>query len=96
MRSYEFEVTLTFGIFMTRKVSIDYDVGEYDECTLVSVWTLGDEEMSTGYFPVCEDITEYLSEDGKAFVQGLIERDWADRKQDEAEADDDRRSFIND
>lgn len=95
MRSFEFTQSVDFG-HMIRLVSIDYDVGEHDECTLVSVWTLKDNEKFSSLSSLGEEITGYLSESGRQYFQLLVEQDWVDRKQEEAELLAERDAYIND
>ena len=76
---YEFTTFMDFGDIMRRKVSIDYEVDYQDDsCTLIDVWTFKNKDIS-------ENITEYLSDNGRDVVQKMIEQDWQDRKQEEAE-----------
>ena len=82
MRSYEFLINMCFGPFVCRKVSVDYTVVEHDDIELMSVWTMRDLEPME---PIGEELTDYLTEEGKAYFQQLCEQDWQDRKQDEAE-----------
>ena len=82
MRSYEFLTNMCFGPYVCRKVSVDYTVGQYDDVELMSVWTMRDLD---GEDRIGEDITEYLTDEGKMYFQQLCEQDWRDRKQDEWE-----------
>ena len=93
MNSYEFLVNMCFGPYLCRKVSVDYTVGEHDDVELMSVWTMRD---LNGEDEIGEDFTDYLTDEGKAYFQQLCEQDWRDRKQDEAEAYEDRHAYIND
>lgn len=78
MRSYEFLVNMCFGPYVCRCVSVDYTVGQHDDVELLSVWTMKDLDIVIG--SIGEDLTDYLTAEGKDYFQQLCEQDWNDRK----------------